>query len=194
MVTANEEAFFDLDLIQGLWTVEQYLRLTHSSRLLLEFTDGTLEVLPVPTDRHQAISQFLLVVLRAFLLPKGGVVRYSPLSLRIREGKFREPDLLVLRDKNDPRRQNAYWRGADLVIEIVSPDNPEWDTVVKRGDYAEGSIPEYWIVQPEEETVTVLRLAEAAYVAHGVFRRGETLTSALLPDLTLDVTALFDAQ
>ncbi len=194
MVTANEEAFFDLDLIQGLWTVEQYLRLTHSSRLLLEFTDGTLEVLPVPTDRHQIISRFLLLALYAFLQPRGGTVIYAPLRLQIREEKFREPDLLALVDAKDPRRQNAYWRGADLVIEIVSPDNPERDTVVKRGDYAEGSIPEYWIVQPDGETVTVLRLAEAAYVAHGVFRRGETLTSALLPDLTLDVTALFDAQ
>jgi hypothetical protein len=39
-----------------------------------------------------------------------------------------------------------------------------------------------------------LRFVDGAYVAHGVFRRGETLTSALLPGLTLDVTALFDAR
>lgn len=191
--TANNQLTFDLALIQGLWTSEQYLRLTNYSSMLVEFTDGTLEVLPVPTDQHQNISQFLLEVLLAFLRPRGGKVQYAPLRLQIREGKFREPDLLALRDANDPRRQNAYWIGADLVIEIVSPDNPERDTVVKRGDYAEAGIPEYWIVQPEEETVTVLRFADGAYVPHGVFRRGDTLTSALLPDLTLDVTQLFDA-
>jgi Uma2 family endonuclease len=194
MVTADEQAFFDLDIIQGLWTVEQYLRLTNSSRLLLEFTDGMLEVLPVPTDRHQAILQFLLFVLHTFLQPQGGVVRVAPLRLQLREGKFREPDLLVLRDKSDPRRQNDYWRGADLVVEIVSPDNPERDTVVKRADYAEAGIPEYWIVQLDEETVTVLRFADGAYVPHGVFRRGDTLTSALLPEFTLAVTPIFDAQ
>jgi Uma2 family endonuclease len=191
--TANNQLTFDLDLLQGLWTAEQYLRLTDTSRMLIEFTDGTLEVLPVPTDRHQAILQFLLFQLYAFLQPRGGVVRVAALRLQLREQKFREPDLLALRDTNDPRRQNDYWRGADLVIEIVSPDNPERDTVVKRADYAEAGIPEYWIVQPEDELVTVLRLADGVYVPHGVFRRGDTLTSALLPDLTLDVTPIFDA-
>jgi Uma2 family endonuclease len=194
MGTANDHITFNLDPIQGLWTTEQYLQLTNYSSALLEFTDGTLEVLPVPTDRHQSISQFLLLALYAFFQPQGGKVQYSPLRLQIREEKFREPDLLVLRDANDPRRQNAYWLGADLVIEIVSPDDPERDTVVKRADYAEAGIPEYWIVHPDEATVTVLRLAGAAYAEHGVFRRGETLASALLPDLTLDVTALFDAR
>jgi Uma2 family endonuclease len=194
MGTANDHITFNLDPIQGLWTTEQYLQLTNYSSALLEFTDGTLEVLPVPTDRHQSISQFLLLALYAFFQPQGGKVQYSPLRLQIREEKFREPDLLVLRDANDPRRQNAYWLGADLVIEIVSPDDPERDTVVKRADYAEAGIPEYWIVHPDEATVTVLRLAGTAYAEHGVFRRDETLTSALLPDLTLDVTALFDAR
>ncbi len=194
MSAATEQLTFDLDLLQGLWTREQYLRLTDSNRMLVEFTDGKLEVLPVPTDRHQSISQFLLIILLTFLQPRGGKVQYAPLRLQIREGKLREPDLLVLRDANDPRRQNDYWRGADLVIEIVSPDNPERDTVVKRADYAEGSILEYWIVHPDEETVTVLRLADAQYIEHGVFRRGDTLTSALLPDLILEVTALFDAR
>lgn len=39
----------------------------------------------------------------------------APLRLRVREGKFREPDLLVLLDARDPRRSNRYWTGADLV-------------------------------------------------------------------------------
>jgi Uma2 family endonuclease len=43
---------------------------------------------------------------------------------------------LVL-DQNDPRRQDAYWLGAGLVIEIVSPDDPERDTKVKRREYAQ---------------------------------------------------------
>jgi hypothetical protein len=38
---------------QGAWTEEQYLRLTDHTNQLVEFTDGVLEVLPMPTDRHQ---------------------------------------------------------------------------------------------------------------------------------------------
>ena len=52
---------------QGLGTEAQYLRLTDQGNRLIEFTDGTLEVLPMPTDKHQAISQLLLFALAAFI-------------------------------------------------------------------------------------------------------------------------------
>ena len=158
IVTSDDDIVLDLASIQGLWTEAQYLKLTDHSRRLLEFTDGSLEVLPMPTDRHQVISRFLLFALFTFIHQVGGTVLYAPLRLRIRAGKFWEPDLVLVRDASDPRRQNAYWLGADLVVEIVSPDDPERETKVKRADYAEAGIPEYWIVNPDDETITVLQL------------------------------------
>ena len=194
LILAGQDPPLDLDILQGLWSDEQYLRLTDSTNWLIEFTDGLMEVLPMPTDGHQATSQFLFLALLTFLQPRGGVVRYSPLRLRVRLGKYREPDLLVLRDRNDPRRANRLWQGADLVLEIVSPDNPERDTQVKRRDYAEGGVPEYWIVNPLDDTVTVLRLAGDAYVEHGVFRRGDTATSLVLPGFAVAVDTVLDAD
>jgi len=183
----------DLLPLQGLWTAQQYLKLTDYTPHLVEFTDGVMELLPMPTDKHQTVSQFMFVALLAWMTRIGGKVHYPPLRLRIRKGKFREPDLLLVRDADDPRRQNRFWLGADLVLEVVSPDDPERDTVVKRGDYAEAGIPEYWIVNPLDETVTVLILVGAAYVEHGVFRRGDLATSALLPGFGVSVTDTFDA-
>ena len=87
--------------------------------------------------------------------------------------------MLLLRDARDARRRNDYWRGADWVAEVVSPDRPTRDTVTKRLDYAEARIPEYWIVNPIDETVTVLVLDGDAYVEHGVFRRGERASSVV---------------
>ncbi len=184
----------DAGPLQGLWTEAQYLQLTDHARLLLEFTDGRLEVPPMPTDRHQAISQFLFLALAPFVGTRGGRVRYAPLRLRIRDGKFREPDLLLVRDATDPRRGNDYWRGADVVMEIVSPDDPDRDKQVKRRDYAEAGIPEYWIVNPMDETITVLTLAGEAYTEHGVFRRGQQAQSACLNGFALGVADVFDAQ
>ncbi|MDQ3929409.1 MAG: Uma2 family endonuclease [Chloroflexota bacterium] len=194
IVAADDDTILDLDSLQGLWTEEQYLRLTGSSRRLLEFTDGSIEVLPMPTDRHQVISRFLFLALFQYVQRLGGTVLYAPLRLQIREGKFREPDLLVVLDKSDPRRQNAYWLGADLVVEIVSPDDPERDTRVKRIDYAEAGIPEYWIVNPQDETVTVLRLEGEQYAEHGLFRRGDMAASALGAGFTVRVEEVFDAS
>ncbi len=184
------------EALQGTWTVEQYLRLTDHANRLFEFADGELELLTMPTDRHQVIIALLYRVLFPYMERIGGVVLFAALRLQIREGKFREPDLMLLLDANDPRRENRYWLGADLVVEVVSEDDPERDTVVKRADYAEGRIPEYWIVNPIDETVTVLQLAEEkeGYTEHGVFRRGEAATSALLPEIGVQVNAVFDAH
>ena len=44
---------------------------------------------------------------------------------------------MLLRDAADPRRQDRYWLGADLVAEVVSADDPERDYAEKRSDYAE---------------------------------------------------------
>ena len=179
---------------QGCWSDEHYLWLTDRTRRLIELTDGRVEVLPMPTERHQIILLFLyrLFYARVHEPPREGVVVTSGLRMRVREGKFREPDLLLLRDRSDSRRRNRFWLGADLVAEIVSPDDPARDLVVKRADYAEASVPEYWIVDPARETVTVLTLTGNAYVEHGVFARGDRATSALLDGVAVDVTSLFD--
>jgi Uma2 family endonuclease len=138
----------DLSPIQGLWTEAQYLALTDQTNNLVEFTDGTIEVLPMPTRSHQVILAFLYDLFRAVVGPNGGKVLFAPLRLRIRAGKYREPDILMLLDASDPRYQDAYWLGADLVVEVVSPDRPERDIEEKPRDYAEAGIPEYWIVNP----------------------------------------------
>jgi Uma2 family endonuclease len=184
----------DLLPLQGLWTEEQYLRLTDQTNRFIEFTEGSVEVLPMPTRKHQAISRFLFLAFLSFVQRLGGTVFYAPLRVRVAPGRFREPDLVLLLDVNDPRNQNAFWLGADLVVEIVSPDYVERDTVIKRADYAEAGIPEYWIVNPEEATITVLKLDDGVYMTHGVFGRGETAASALLPGFTVSVDAVCDAE
>ena len=180
--------------LQGTWTEAQYLKLTDMCNRLLEFTDGRIEVLPMPTDRHQTILQFLLLACLPIMNEAGGAVRFSPLRLRIGDGRYREPDLLLVRDADDPRRADAFWTGADLVMEVVSPRNPLRDTRDKRLDYARAGIPEYWIVNPIDDTVTVLVLDGDTYSEHGVFRRGERADSACVPGLAVDVAAVFDAE
>ena len=177
---------------QGAWSDDAYLWLTDHSNRLIEFTDGRIEELPMPTFTHQSILLFLYDLLRAYLKPRGGVVMVAALRLRVRPGKFREPDVLLLRDRTDRRCQDRYWEGADLVVEVMSPDKPDRDLVEKRADYAEAGIPEYWIADPRDETIRVLSLRGAAYVEHGLYRRGDTATSALLAGFAAEVSAVFD--
>jgi len=194
LVRRKDGAEIDVSALQGLWSTEQSLRLTDQTNHLIEFTDGNFEVLPMPTDSHQATVAFLYELLVRLIRLRRGIVRFAPLRVQIPPNRFREPDLVVLLDAQDRRRQDAFWLGADLVVEVVSPDNPERDTVEQRADYASSGIPEYWVVNPLDETITVLALHGDAYATHGVFPRGAALTSPLLTGLTVSVDQVFDAQ
>lgn len=191
---ADDETEIDLAALQGLWSVAQYLKLTNQTNRLIEFTDGVIEVLPMPTKYHQAISRVLFLALLAVMQRIGGDVFYAPLRVEIRPGKFREPDLLLVLDKDDPRAQDEYWTGADLVVEIVSPDKPTRDTEEKPLDYAEAGIPEYWIVNPLKDTITVLVLDGDEYIEYGVFHRGERAVSKLLEGFSVSVDQVLDPK
>jgi hypothetical protein len=55
---------------QGSWSEEEYLVLTEHRSRLVEFTDGFLEVLPTPTDKHQSVLKFLFLAFFGFVEPR----------------------------------------------------------------------------------------------------------------------------
>jgi Uma2 family endonuclease len=176
---------------QGSWSEDDYLEL--GTNHLVEFSEGFVEVLPMPTDAHQALVQCLFEVLNVFVKArKLGVVRFAALPVQLWPGKFREPDILFLRTEHDARR-GEFWSGADLVMEVVSDKGRQRDLVVKRQEYAKAGIPEYWIVDQQKETITVLTLAGERYAEHGVFAKGKRATSVLLKGFEVEVKAVFEA-
>lgn len=188
------EPVWDLALMypfQGGWTVENYLAL--EGGLLVEFTDGFIRVLPMPTLLHQWIVRFLFRQLDAFVKDRGlGEVLLAPLPIELTATKFREPDLVFLRPKRI-KKWKGHPVGADLVVEVVSEGQENWrrDHVEKRSEYAAAGIAEYWIVDPQERTFTVLALSDQRYQEHGRFQAGQRATSALLDGFACDVSEVF---
>ena len=180
---------------QGAWSVGDYLSL--NTNRLVEFSDGRLEVLPMPTEEHQLIVALLYEVLKRFVSPrKLGTALFAPLRVRLSEDKFREPDIVFMRAEHADRRSQKFWRGADLVMEVVSEDDPDRDLVAKRVEYARAGIGEYWIVDPRDRTVTVLVLDASSdvYRQAGWYAMGETAKSEQLDGLTADVTEVFSQR
>ncbi|HZU36216.1 MAG TPA: Uma2 family endonuclease [Gemmataceae bacterium] len=175
---------------QGAWSEEEYLALDTSR--LVEFSDGQVEVLPLPTTTHQFIVGFLYRLLEAFASAgQLGQTVTAPLRVRLWPGKYREPDVVFLRREHANRMTEQFWAGADLVMEVISDDDRRRDVETKRREYARARIPEYWLVDPQAETITILRLTGKRYILHGLFRAGEMAESALLPGFTVDVAAVF---
>jgi len=182
--------------MQGGWSEDDYLSLALSENWMIEYTDGCVEVLPMPTIEHQLIVKFLLKALESFTEPrKLGVVLFAPLPVKTVTAKYREPDLIFNFTENHAKRAQEYYKGADLVMEVVSPDDRsrERDYEKKRLDYAEAGIPEYWIVDPQQQRITVLSLEAGRYVEHGAFAPGTSASSRLLEGFSVDVDAVFAA-
>jgi len=180
---------------QGEWSEEEYLELTDRTNRRIEFSDGRLEFLPMPTEVHEAIVQFLLLALHQFVDEKKlGKVYSNGIRLRIRRRKIRLPDVIFLHKDHFHARHNRVWDGADLVMEVVSddPKDRQQDYEQKLLDYAEAKVAEYWIVDYSRQLVIVHRLDDGGcYTIHGEFTRGQQATSTVLNGLAVDVNALF---
>jgi Uma2 family endonuclease len=178
---------------QGQWTEAEYLAL--DTNRLIELSNGCLEFLPMPSMFHQDLVAFVYAQLLALVMRENlGRVYFAPLRVRAAHGTYREPDVVFL--KHDRiRDRHVPPEGADLIVEVVSPGEEarKRDLQIKRDEYARAGISEYWIVDPEKQTVTVLVLEGEIYREHGEFKPGQSAESVLLPGFRLDVTALFAA-
>lgn len=177
---------------QGSWDEGDYLAL--ETNQLVELTDGRIGVLPMPTTSHQRIVAFLFSLMSSFVDSRQlGTVLFAPLRLKLRRDKFREPDILFASAEHVDWVGEKFWKGADLVVEVVSddPESHERDHVKKRADYAAAGVAEYWIVDPQLRRVTVLKLSGKRYVVHGDHAAGARAESAVLKGFGVDVDALW---
>lgn len=179
---------------QGQWHEDEYLAMETNHQI--EFANGYLEILPMPTQRHQLLLLFLFGALNSFVRPRNlGTVLVAAMRVKLWAGKYREPDVMFMLAQHDERRTDRYWERADLVMEIVSgsAEDRARDLVIKRQEYAQAGIPEYWIVDSQMKQITVLTLDKEVYGEHGVFGVGQQATSVLLAGFSVDVAAAFDA-
>ena len=175
-----------------LWSEAQYLAFNENR--LIEFDAGTIEVLPMPTFSHQMFVRFVCDRLNQYALKKSrGLAITAPLRMRLWAKKYREPDVLFMLREHFDRAGEECWDGADLVIEVVSKKGRQRDLKVKRVEYAKAGIPEYWIVDPLRQSITVLTLANGQYAEHGVFGIGDIASSVLLPTFSISVADTFAA-
>ena len=177
---------------QGEWSADDYLRL--ETNRLIELSDGSLEFLAMPTEWHQLLALYLYRRLAEYCdATAAGLAMAAAFRVQVAPDRFREPDVLFLSREQFARRERLFWRGADLVMEVISEDDPDRDLVMKRAEYAMAGIPEYWIIDPRDESVTVLPLRRGGseYDSGRRYACGETANSGRLNGFSVNVSQLF---
>lgn len=177
-------------------------RLTYDDFLLFpddglrhELIDGEHYVTPSPNLRHQRLSGRLYLSLAEYLRahPSVGEVYYAPLDVVLSHWDIVEPDLLVVAaDQQNILTEKNVVGAPALVVEILSPSTRNRDLQLKHRLFEKSGVREYWMIDPERNTVTVDRLDENLQFARaGVLGTDWALTSPLLPGWSLPLSELF---
>jgi Uma2 family endonuclease len=178
------------------FTYEDYKSLPESETKRYELVGGELVMVPSPDPEHQDILGNLFRVLSVHIRRhRLGKVYLAPLDVVLGEGEEAEvvqPDLLYI----SPQRQDIIAqkeiRGApDMVVEVLSPSTAQRDRTLKKKLYAKYGIQEYWLVDPEAQTVEVLTLGQRGYERAGLYTKNETLESPLLVGLRIPLDEVF---
>ena len=172
-------------------TYADYCRTPDDERY--ELLDGELIVAPAPNSTHQITVMELGTLLHIFVKVRGlGQVFFAPYDVVLSETNVVQPDLLFISNERSYIITAANARGApDLVVEILSPSTAERDRTFKRALYARYGVREYWLVDPDTRTVTVLRLDDGTFAEVAHYGAGQTLTSPTLPGFAVNLDAIF---
>jgi len=177
---------------------EEYIAYDDGTDKLYELFNGELIEMPPESGINVQIANRLFLM---FALVLGtDRVRGHGLELEVNvEPRNRYPDLTILREEHIEQlaKRNTVRLSMSpplLAVEVVSPGELQRnrDYVAKRMQYQDCSIPEYWIIDPNAQTVLVLELSENSYQEVGSFSGDSHLISPQFPTLELTPAQIFE--
>ncbi len=179
-------------------TFEDYLSYDDNSDKLYELFNGELIEVPPESGLNVEIATFLLLQFASLVGYRR--VRGHGLELEVRgEPKNRYPDLTILREEQVQQlsKRNTIRLSMEpplLVVEVVSPGGIQRDRdyIAKRMQYQDCGIPEYWIVDPQTQTILVLELSGNSYREVGSFTGEDLVVSSGFRELNLRVSQVFN--
>jgi Uma2 family endonuclease len=197
MITALEQ----LDL-NGKYNYADYL--TWRFDQFIELLRGRVMPMSAPKRVHQRISVKLVRMIDAFLSanPCGCEVYSAPFDVRLPSGKFSsdkeiytvvQPDLCVICDP-EKLDERGCLGAPDLIVEIISENSAKRDLKDKFVLYAESGVREYWIVRPEEQSVTQFIAENGKYSFVNTFTQEDIIAAIVLPEMKIDLSEVFQQQ
>jgi Uma2 family endonuclease len=161
-----------------------------------EVIDGVLYMTTAPSFFHQWVVQRLVRLVGIPAEDRGlAYCSIAPIGLLMPGCEPVQPDFLLVRQSNAGIIADRRIRGVpDLIVEVLSPSNPEQDTEIKRGAYARAGLPEYWIVRPQTRDILLCWQPDAMlgdFAQVRLIGSDADLISPTLEGLTLPIADLF---
>ncbi len=169
-------------------SADEYLALPEDPCARYELIDGVICMSPSPIFRHQVLLTELSRQLGDYLLANPNGLVAVEVDVRLGDDLVYRPDLVFLSHEKAARCNPYITEVPDLIMEILSPSSHRMDQETKRGDYEKAGVREYWIVNPDDLTISVLVLRDGQYRANKTGDAGPC--SVVLPGFALDIERL----
>jgi Uma2 family endonuclease len=159
-----------------------------------ELLEGEVYMSPSPRVKHQKVLGKLFRALAGFVEDRDlGEVFVAPLDVVLDDQNVVQPDVLFVGRGKSQAITPLFINGPpDLVVEVLSPSNADFDLTTKRRAYAVAGVPEVWYVDPRDDSVEILRLgADRSYVLVRRLSGADVLVSESFPGLDLPLPTLF---
>lgn len=185
------------------FTLQQYLNFDQEGDTRYELVNGELVPMAQPTGEHGAICEFLYNQFRDEIarLEQNWTAKLMMVAIQSPRGgrweTVRIPDLIILEQSQWEAMRNRaaiiYLNEPPplLVVEVVSPSTRNTDYRAKRVEYNVLNIPEYWVVDSQEQKVTVFQSIDQLYEGEE-FVGEDNIISSLFPNLNCSVQQMFN--
>ncbi|NEP15315.1 MAG: Uma2 family endonuclease [Leptolyngbya sp. SIO4C1] len=180
-------------------TLEEYLNFDDGTDTRYELVDGHLIAMPTESDLNDRIASFLYACFLKLGIPYYRLSMKAQIAVSGKLANARQPDLMVLSEESAAALEGARQRLINhdmpppmLVVEVVSPQQENRDYRHKRTEYAGRHIPEYWIIDPIAQKVTVLEWVEGLYEEQ-VYQGDQSILSPSCPNLALTAAQVLAA-
>ena len=172
-------------------TIRDYERLPEGAPYQL--IAGELVMTPSPTPFHQSIVLNLASALNPAVVQRRlGKLFVAPLDVYLSDEDVYQPDLIFVRAEHAAGvRKDKLCVVPDLVVEVLSPSNAYLDFTRKKEMYCASGVSEYWIIDPEAETVEIMTKHGTLYQTERLLRAPASIESAMFPGFQMAVAELF---
>lgn len=161
----------------------------------IEIVNGEPYMQAAPSTAHQEVVLNMAVAFREMLKGAPCKVFIAPLSVRLSPADDEsdktvvEPDIFVVCDES--KMTESGCKGApDMIVEVTSPSTARTDRVIKFRKYQQAGVREYWLLDPDSQTVHVNILRDSAYVG-AAYESPEIVPVTVLPGCSIDLGNIF---
>lgn len=184
-LTADDARRCDAPLYAGLRiSADEFLQLPKDD-FRYELIDGVVVCSPSPDPQHQQVLGEIAYQLKAFLRSHPVGSCYVETDIRLDDKLVYRPELVFLLKERVLDNWKRIKCAPDLVVEVISPESRRFDNETKKGDYERFGVKEYWLIDPDQETMKFYTLEAGRFVE--LTPQNDKLSSRVVPHFTLDL-------